>query len=467
MVGPRELYDATGDSEASMRLMVSELNSNSSGNTEQSPQQEYNCLLLTALATTTSTTASGRSSGGSSSSGRRDTDKEGGRGSFKDDGGDAVVVSLLNESLEDARTIVTNSHSETTPSKRAIAEDWILAYNRGLVLLSRGDAEESIRLAWSYLRGVVVVEDSSPSSDQNIFIRVFQQSSPLLEMACRMGFLILEGMLTLYPTRIHGRTSDATTRTTTTTNNNNKDTTSSKNSEFEETESPSIDLRLLDTVLAWLTENVEHTKTQPTSAAATGPSESGQDGSAAAAATATNPVSSSTGPDPQLKFLLSLYESRVNFFERTTGDLSIRDKHMRSARKELKQAMEIFQHKLRPERADTASMTSMSSYSEEVANATGGGSNGNSNTDGKQQQQQQSPRRLRSQRLWRWRRQRQWSRWQRRNRRRWRSQWLQWSQTLQTRQRWQRSPRRLRRSRRRWRSQRLQQSRMWWRFLWQ
>ena len=99
---------------------------------------------------------------------------------------------------------------------------------------------------------------------------------------------------------------------------------------------------------------------------------------------ATATASTSGAPDPQLKFLLSLYESRVNFFERTTRDVTIRDKHMRSARKELKQAMEIFQHKLRPERADTSSLASISSFSEEVTAATGGGGNNNYYSDGKQ-----------------------------------------------------------------------------------
>ena len=77
----------------------------------------------------------------------------------------------------------------------------------------------------------------------------------------------------------------------------------------------------------------------------------------------------------------------------------VRDKQMRSARKELKLAMEIFQHKLRPPSsspsstdgegegggitinnstshcssiADAVSLASVSSYSEEVAAATAG-----------------------------------------------------------------------------------------------
>lgn len=319
-MSPRELYDVTGDSEASMRLMVSE----SKNGSEQTPQQEYNCLLLTALATTTTPVSGSKKKKKSKSSSNSNKEED---------------ISLLDESLEDARTVVRNSHSSPSKNRRAIAEDWVLAYNRGLVLLSRGDVEESIREAWSYLKPVIHPESS-----------LQQQSPPPVELACRMGFLILEGMLTLYPTRIHGRTSEA------------KDA-----AKIRYENDSSFDLRLLDTVLAWLTENVELTKASPQQTAAA------NDNSMATASTIG-------APDPQLKFMLSLYESRVNFFERTTGDISIRDKHMRSARKELKQAMEIFQHKLRPERADTSSLASMSSFSEDITAATGGGI---SHNDGK------------------------------------------------------------------------------------
>jgi len=323
-MGPRELYDVTGDSEAAMRLMVSESNDSS----EQTPQQEYNCLLLAALATSTTP---------ASSSKKKKKNKDSNNNVNEND------VSLLDESLEDARTVVRNSHSDNLRNRCATTEDWILAYNRGLVLLSKGNVEELIREAWSYLKPVIHVESSS------------QQQSPPLELACRMGFLILEGMLTLYPTRMHGRTSET------------KDTETIK---YENRSS--FDLRLLDTVLAWLEENVELTKAPPQPTAAANYNHQSN-------ATAT--ASTGGAPDPQLKFLLSLYESRVNFFERTTGDATVRDKHMRSARKELKQAMEIFQHKLRPERADTSSLASLSSFSEEVSAATGGSINYN---DGKQ-----------------------------------------------------------------------------------
>jgi len=340
MVGPRELYDATGDSEAAMLLMAE-----GKDGTEKSPQQEYNCLLLTALAT-----SSTPSSSSSSSSGGKKKKKSKSNNNNDNNNNNSGDISLLNESLEDARTVVRNSQSSSIPTKRDVAEDWVLAYNRGLVLLSKGDIEGSIREAWSYLKPIVHPEASSQQQQQQ---QQQQSVPPPLEISCRMGFLVLEGMLTLYPTRIHGRTSET-----------------KGSPQYEE--NSSFDLRLLDTVLAWLTENVELTKAQPTAAA--------NDNSNQESNTSTS-SSTKGGPDPQLKFLLSLYESRVNFFERTTGDANIRDKHMRSARKELKQAMEIFQHKLRPERDGTSSIASLSSFTDEVTTATGGA---NSTLDGKQ-----------------------------------------------------------------------------------
>lgn len=258
-MGPQEIYEVTGDSEAAMRLMAS----------EKTAKDDYNGLLLAGLATRNG--------------------------------------SLLDDSLEDARTVLLHQ----TPSRNSTSDDWILAYNKGLVLLSKGDSEDSVRLTWSYLQPVVE-ESKHPLPPI------------LLELACRMGFLLLEGMLTLYPTRIHTYDDD---------NKNDNDC---------------LDLRLMDVVLAWVTEHVEYTNAEVSSS-------SGE---------TTDNHNNNHSPDPQLKFLLSLYQSRVNFFERTQEDASVRDKHMRSARKELKQAMEIFQHKLRPEKSDTASVGTFSSYSE-------------------------------------------------------------------------------------------------------
>ena len=68
--------------------------------------------------------------------------------------------------------------------------------------------------------------------------------------------------------------------------------------------------------------------------------------------------------DPQLKFLLSLYKSRVDLSNRNEAGMHV-DSKIRSARKELKSAMEIFQQKLRPSfGAETGSVVS-SANSEE------------------------------------------------------------------------------------------------------
>jgi tetratricopeptide (TPR) repeat protein len=62
--------------------------------------------------------------------------------------------------------------------------------------------------------------------------------------------------------------------------------------------------------------------------------------------------------DPELKFLAALYRSRLGFTERDSAG-KLLDANIRSSRKELKQAMEIFQHKLRPS-GDTVSLGSAS-----------------------------------------------------------------------------------------------------------
>lgn len=309
-----EKYDVTGDSEAAMQLLVSD------DSNEKTPQDKYNRLLLTALAATT----------------KRRSDS----GSIVETS-DNYDVSSLDESLEEARRLVLSSYSSSiqiSRKRRRVVDDWMLAYNRGLVLLANGRTEESIREVWSYLKNVVMASDEPSAS--------LLESQPPLELSCRMGFLIIEAMLTIYPSRMHGKTGVSTIE-----------------HNFED--GSSFDLNLIDVVLSWLTVNVEKT----------GP------------------------PDPQLKFLLSLYNSRVAFFELSTNDSSSRDKHMRSARKELKQAMEIFQQKLRPSSSqsastggfigvggnnnttDASSVMSASSYSEEVAAATSAFNNAKSDSN--------------------------------------------------------------------------------------
>ena len=74
-----------------------------------------------------------------------------------------------------------------------------------------------------------------------------------------------------------------------------------------------------------------------------------------------------TEHDPQLKFLLALYKSRVDLAELDDSGKLV-DSKIRSARKELKTAMEVFQHKLRPSfGAETASVVSSANSEENLS----------------------------------------------------------------------------------------------------
>jgi hypothetical protein len=88
--------------------------------------------------------------------------------------------------------------------------------------------------------------------------------------------------------------------------------------------------------------------------------------------------------DPQVKFLLTLYKSRI-----AVSELDESGKHpdgnIRSARKDMKAAMEIFQHKLRPSfGGETESIVSSANSEENMSNA------GSSMRFQEQQQQQPS-----------------------------------------------------------------------------
>ena len=74
-----------------------------------------------------------------------------------------------------------------------------------------------------------------------------------------------------------------------------------------------------------------------------------------------------TERDPQLKFQLSLYKTRLELAERDHAKF---DSRIRSSRKELKSAMEVFQHKLRSAYgADSASVVSSANSEENMSAA--------------------------------------------------------------------------------------------------
>ena len=161
-----------------MRLLVQGKNNHKDEEEppQENPQEEYNCLLLSALAmTTTNTTTTLNNSNNSNNNN--------------------TTISLLDDSLEDARTVVLNSYTTNVPvhsrlytptqrrRRRHTREEWILAYNRGLVLFAQGHLAASIRTAWTYLQPILlirisdetqtIIEPSSPSLSSS--------SSPPLE----------------------------------------------------------------------------------------------------------------------------------------------------------------------------------------------------------------------------------------------------------------------------------------------
>eukprot|EP00751_Fragilariopsis_kerguelensis_P024088 CAMPEP_0170878852 /NCGR_PEP_ID=MMETSP0734-20130129/31304_1 /TAXON_ID=186038 /ORGANISM="Fragilariopsis kerguelensis, Strain L26-C5" /LENGTH=198 /DNA_ID=CAMNT_0011261699 /DNA_START=112 /DNA_END=704 /DNA_ORIENTATION=+ len=198
-MGPREVYEMTGDSATAMRLLVQGNNNHHHEEEppQQHPQEEYNCLLLSALATTTINNNNTIS--------LLDDSLEDARITINNNNN---TISLLDDSLEDARNVVLQSY--TTPSivssslssslqpptqrrRRKIMEEWILAYNRGLVLFAKGHIAASIRTAWTYLQPIILGIDSGV--DNGVAEPSSSSSSPPppLEWVCRMGFLLLEG----------------------------------------------------------------------------------------------------------------------------------------------------------------------------------------------------------------------------------------------------------------------------------
>lgn len=74
-------------------------------------------------------------------------------------------------------------------------------------------------------------------------------------------------------------------------------------------------------------------------------------------------------PEPQLKFLLSLYKSRLDLTGRYEADGKLNDSKLRAVKKELKNAMEIFNHKLRTT-GETGSLGSLSDVQSHDGSAT-------------------------------------------------------------------------------------------------
>lgn len=292
--GPRDLYEA-GHAAAALNLLAENASNRraaaaaaaaaASGHSKggpasssskvfssshfDTPQEEYNGVVLTALATNATSDAT-----------------------------------LLMNNLDDAQDAVLDFHGQSI-SQKADRDDMIMTHNKALVYLANGDVHGAIDCSWLKIRPVLLATRTATKVPEEI-----------LQLACRLGFVLLESLLALWPMRMY------------------------KPVQVFKDDDPKLDINM---VITWLTDVI---------------------------------VDGEVGDsDPQLKFLLSLYKSRADFYERDKNH-RISDASIRSARKELKQAMEIFQHKLRAASNDSTSLAS-SSYSEDVnAGSVGKGSQG-------------------------------------------------------------------------------------------
>jgi hypothetical protein len=96
-----------------------------------------------------------------------------------------------------------NINTTTTTRKRK-RDEWIMTYNRGLGLLTCGRAQESMEWVWETFQPLLSLlslepesTSSSKTSSSSYSGETTKLSQELLGIACRMAFLLLEGVLTL------------------------------------------------------------------------------------------------------------------------------------------------------------------------------------------------------------------------------------------------------------------------------
>ena len=171
-ISPREVYDLTGDSEAALNLLVenaminssrargggvtSPVNKKSSNTMFTTPQEEYNSIILSSLASEAT-----------------------------------LDTSILLDSLTNIQeTISLNTKSTTASSRKRQRDEMIMTYNKGLILLTSGQVNDSIEEVWTILKPFVESKQQSTTASEDI-----------LRIACRLGFLLLECLLTIWPVK--------------------------------------------------------------------------------------------------------------------------------------------------------------------------------------------------------------------------------------------------------------------------
>jgi hypothetical protein len=228
------------------------------------------------------------------------------------------------------------SKRDLSQSKRSRRNDFILAYNRALVLYTNNNTQACIDICGAYLHDWIQTKTKPHPDDVSM-------------AAFRMAFLSLDVLLSLSLSGRHARpitysssSSSSVASTTAATTSTATTTTITEKKNFP----------TLTEITAWLEWCLDSVK---------------------------------DAAPPQLKFSLSLYKSRIDLSERDGGKHS--EVKIRSARKELKVAMELYQHKLRA--AFGAVNSSASSANNDTASIVSSGANSMEEVSSLQQQLQQ------------------------------------------------------------------------------
>jgi len=227
-------------------------------------------------------------------------------------------------------------------------ETFTLTYNHALLLISEGGnyndelAKQFVTTSSLFLeeelRSLLLSLVGNKDKDKEEAARLPPENAKL---GVWMAFAMLESILTKYPFQ---------------SSNHNSSNNNGNNNDGGGGDGPQVDWDFLRTLTDFIQDNLDVRK------------------DVAAA-----------DDDPQLKFLWSLYKSRLDFFQRDSNNGKLVDSSIRSARKELKTAMEIFQHKLLKE-GGTGGVTnesgSLASSTSAGVNGTGTGTGGTGTTDG-------------------------------------------------------------------------------------
>lgn len=325
----QEAYEVSGDATPALEFLMQ---TSTSGSTD-TPAEAYNRSLLEAMCR----------------KGANESRKQDNKQSKRPLTQKPRSIQSVLDSIEDAEENVLAWHesnsSSAVPSRKRRRDEWTITYNRGLLLLAQGQPRTSMALVWKKLGPMVLAaatvqtsEDKAneSSATNTAFGKPGFITKDLRPVACRMAMLLLESILNLSMGSSTGIASEwDLTKEISLIEGEDED--SSEVNDVRFTSETNTNMLYLDALLKWLHETIEQV---------------GADGGTDDKANA------------QLKFSLSLYTARMAFLQREKpcpGKLA--DAQIRSARKELKHAMEIFQHKLKPNTATAEESASLNSAS--------------------------------------------------------------------------------------------------------